>query len=65
MRLATMQVTSIGTDVYRISVKVVYGDSDLLTNPNTSNAKCQAAARNGTQFCAVSDLTTVVTKRVE
>jgi prepilin-type N-terminal cleavage/methylation domain-containing protein len=65
MRLANMQVTSVGAGVYRISVKVVYGDSDLLSNPNTTNARCQAAGRAGTQFCAISDLTTVVTKRVE
>jgi prepilin-type N-terminal cleavage/methylation domain-containing protein len=64
MRLSQMQVTSAGTDVYRISVKIVYGDSDLLSNPNTTNARCQGV-RSGTQFCSISDLTTVVTKRVE
>jgi len=64
MRLAKMQVTNIGTNLYQISVKVVYGDDDLLDNPTASNAKCKNI-RAGTQFCAVSEITTTVTKRVE
>jgi Tfp pilus assembly protein PilV len=64
MRLARMEVTSLGTNLYRVSVKVVYGDDDLLTNPTASNASCRNI-RAGTQFCAVSDITTTVVKRVE
>jgi prepilin-type N-terminal cleavage/methylation domain-containing protein len=64
MRLANLQVENIGTDLYKISVKVVYGDSDILNNPTATTATCQGI-RAGAQFCAVSDLTTVVTKRVE
>jgi prepilin-type N-terminal cleavage/methylation domain-containing protein len=64
MRLAKMQVTNIGANLYQISVKVVYGDDDLLDNPTASSAKCRNI-RSGTQFCAVSEITTTVTKRVE
>ncbi|MEK7153861.1 MAG: prepilin-type N-terminal cleavage/methylation domain-containing protein [Patescibacteria group bacterium] len=65
MRLASLQITNAGTDLYRISVRVVYGDDSVLTSPATAAAaKCQSI-RAGTQFCAISDLTTVVTKRVE
>ena len=64
MRLSNIQVTSVGTDVYKVSVRIVYGDSDILTNPTTANSKCQGV-KAGTQFCSISDLTTVVTKRVE
>lgn len=64
MRLSNMQVTSLGNSLYKVSVKVVYGDSDILSNPTTATAKCQGV-RAGTQFCSISDLTTVVTKRVE
>ena len=64
MRLARMEVTSVGTNLYRVSVRVVYGDDDLLDNPTTSAATCKNI-RAGTQFCAVSDITTTVVKRVE
>lgn len=64
MRLARMEVTSVGTNLYRVSVKVIYGDDDLLDNPTAANAKCKNI-RAGTQFCAVSDITTTVVKRVE
>lgn len=64
MRLANLQVTNVGADLYRVSVRIVYGDDDILNNPTATNASCQGV-RAGTQFCAISDLTTVVTKRVE
>jgi prepilin-type N-terminal cleavage/methylation domain-containing protein len=64
MRLANLQVTNIGTNLYRVSVRIVYGDDDILNNPTATNSSCQGV-RAGTQFCAISDLTTVVTKRVE
>lgn len=65
MRLARMKVESVAGNpkLYKISVKVVYGDDDLLNNPTTENATCKG--QEGSQFCAVSDITTVVTKRVE
>jgi prepilin-type N-terminal cleavage/methylation domain-containing protein len=63
MRLADIEVRSVGTNLYRIHVRVVFGDDDLLNNPTATNASCQA--HQGSQFCAVSDITTVVTKRVE
>jgi len=49
--------------IYKISVKVVFGDDDLLNNPNAESATCKS--EQGSQFCAVSDITTVVTKRVQ
>jgi prepilin-type N-terminal cleavage/methylation domain-containing protein len=64
MRLAKMEVTSLGGSLYKVSVKVVYGDDDLLDDPTTPEAKCKNI-RSGTQFCAVSDITTTVVKRVE
>ena len=65
MRLSNLQVTSIGTNVYRISIRIVYGDDNVLKNPNTTTAACTSGAAMGNHFCAVSDLTTVVTKRVQ
>jgi prepilin-type N-terminal cleavage/methylation domain-containing protein len=76
MRIANLVVKRIpGTSSFEVKVRVVYGDDDLLFSPsnptapgNTAatmpDAKCKGV-RAGTQFCAVSDLSTVVQKRVE
>lgn len=63
MRLSKLAVTPIGSNVYRVTVKVVFGDDDLLLNPTSADTKCRG--QSGSQFCAVSEITTVVTKRVE
>jgi len=41
----------------------VYGYNDLLNNPTATNASCRGV-RAGTQFCSISELSTVVVKRV-
>jgi prepilin-type N-terminal cleavage/methylation domain-containing protein len=73
MRLAKLSVTQLAADknLYEITVKVVYGDDDLLFSPsdNTASAPTKpdvrcADARAGTQFCAVSELKTIVEKRI-
>lgn len=73
MRLSNLQVEDLGEDRYRVSVRVVYGDADLLLSPSAPSsptgatlpdAICQPV-RAGTQFCAVSELSTVVVKRVQ
>ncbi|HET8670868.1 MAG TPA: prepilin-type N-terminal cleavage/methylation domain-containing protein [Candidatus Saccharimonadales bacterium] len=64
MRLARMEVTNTGTNLYKISVRVVYGDDDLLDSPTAATAKCKTGT-TGTEFCAVTDITTTVVKRVQ
>ncbi|HSX35896.1 MAG TPA: prepilin-type N-terminal cleavage/methylation domain-containing protein [Patescibacteria group bacterium] len=66
MRLSKVTVKNVGSDpnTYQVEVRVVYGDDDVLSNPTGANAAC-ASVHAGTQFCAVSDLTTVVVKRVQ
>lgn len=64
MRLSKLSVTSAGGNLYKVSVKVIYGDDDLLDNPTTTNATCKNQ-RAGSQFCSVSELTTTVVKRVQ
>lgn len=64
MRLSKLSVENIAPNLYKIQVKVVYGDNDLLNDPTGSDASCRAE-RAGTQFCAVSELSTIVVKRVE
>lgn len=63
MRLSNLSITSpLGNGIYTIKVRVVYGDSDLLSNPTATNANC--LVQTGSQFCAVSELTTTVQSRI-
>ncbi len=64
MRLSNLTVTNVAENQYKIEVRVVYGDDDLLNGPTTSTASCKGI-QAGTQFCSVSELSTVVVKRVE
>lgn len=64
MRLSKMSVQNIGTNMYRITIKVVSGDDGILNNPTAANASCKSVSVGG-QFCAISELTTVVTKRIQ
>ncbi|HZM64662.1 MAG TPA: prepilin-type N-terminal cleavage/methylation domain-containing protein [Candidatus Saccharimonadales bacterium] len=63
MRLSKLNVTDLGANLYRVEVRIIYGDDDLLKDPNNPETSCinQTA---GTQFCTISELSTVVTKRV-
>lgn len=62
MRIAKFNITSSG-GLYVVTVKVVYGDNDLLTSTTNADMQCKTGA--GSQFCAVSELTTTVKKRVQ
>jgi prepilin-type N-terminal cleavage/methylation domain-containing protein len=64
MRLANVQVSNVGANLYKVTVRVVYGDDDLLNNPTGTDAACKGISA-GTQFCSVSELSTVVVKRVQ
>lgn len=64
MRLANLVVQNVGPNLYRVQVRVVYGDNDLLFNPTATNASCKGQ-QAGTQFCATAELSTIVVKRVE
>lgn len=67
MRLAALTITPSGA-LYAIRVRVVYGDDALLTptigsNPAWPSEFC-AGNQSGSQFCAISDLTTTVEQRL-
>ncbi|HEX8762819.1 MAG TPA: prepilin-type N-terminal cleavage/methylation domain-containing protein [Candidatus Saccharimonadales bacterium] len=73
MRVARLDITSVGGDYYRISVRLIYGDDEVVFNPaspgdatgfRSPNAACRSI-RVGAQFCAVADITANVTKRVK
>lgn len=64
MRLSNLSISQIGTtNLYNIRVKVSYGNFDDLENPNATTAQCKNIQANS-QFCAVSELTTTVEKRL-
>lgn len=71
MRLAIFSITPTGANVYKVRVKVVYGEDDLLTDPTAVTGSPHGGDTNcksgqaGTQFCAESDITATVVKRVQ
>ncbi|MBL8121325.1 prepilin-type N-terminal cleavage/methylation domain-containing protein [Candidatus Saccharibacteria bacterium] len=79
MRVANLDVTNVGAGFYTVDVTVAYGDDDLLCAPVSDPGSCASPATmvgfwdkpdmtckptNGTEFCAVSRLTTSIEKRV-
>lgn len=71
MRLAKLSVSRNGTsDVYKVVIRVVYGDDDLLFSPSgnsagpkADDATCRSDV-SGSEYCAVSELSTNVKKRI-
>lgn len=87
MRLVNLSISNLNgaTDTYVVTVRVLYGDDDLVCDPDlpaTNNGGCQSGtfpltaidndadrdlqckSTTGSQFCAVSELKTVVKKRI-
>lgn len=73
MRLSYFNVSAVGSgsDLYNVEVRVTYGDDTVLNNPtstvntpSTAIAKCKGIEA-GNHFCSVTDLSTVVKKRVK
>jgi prepilin-type N-terminal cleavage/methylation domain-containing protein len=71
MRLSKLSVQQVSgsSDLWSIDVRVAYGDDDLFFSPSgdpsgaaAPDATCSSGA--GSQFCAVSELSTIVQKRV-
>lgn len=71
MRLSNISIAptpATSTDVYRVTIRIVYGDDDLLVNavpvtPASTDARC-ATGISGVQYCAQAELTTIVKKRI-
>lgn len=71
MRLADLQVSGTEATGYTILVKIIYGDDDLLRDGTLKSTDSTFDIRNstcfggaGSQFCAVSTLSTFVKKRI-
>lgn len=63
MRIAGLAVQSVGSQMYRISLTLAYGDDDLLSATTGSDIRCLSQA--GSQYCAVSSLNTTVHRRLQ
>jgi prepilin-type N-terminal cleavage/methylation domain-containing protein len=63
MRVANLTIADVGNNLWSVTVRVVTGDDDMLNNPGGIDASCKQQA--GSQFCSISELTTVVQKRIE
>jgi prepilin-type N-terminal cleavage/methylation domain-containing protein len=70
MRVSKLTVSQVAgtTDLYKIDIRVAYGDDDLLRSPSgggptANDVVCQGGS--GSQFCATSELSTVVQKRIQ
>ncbi len=65
MRLANIntQLVAGTTNLWRVTVTVAFGDSDLLNLSVPTNPICKSGA--GGQFCAVSSLSTTVQNRLK
>lgn len=77
IRVVNFTVSSVTGNLYKVDVRLVYGADDLLCSPsnndcsskttsthlNASDLTCKIA--NGSQFCAASELSTIVQKRVQ
>lgn len=66
MRLAKFSIDRISggplDGAYTVTIRVVYGDDDLLTDPASPDTQCKSQV--GDSFCAVAELSTTVEKRV-
>lgn len=67
MRLSALVVEPVDTSntMYRVRVKVVYGDNDLLSDPATGPDTGCLGQQSGSAFCSVAELSTIVVKRVQ
>ena len=63
MQLANLTINQGADGRFEIIVRVIYGDDDLFLNANTPTATCKP--QTGTEYCAISELRTIIQKRVE
>ena len=66
MRLTEFSISQIGTSsMYEVKVKVVYGVDDDLEKDSLGNILRCKSITFGSQFCAISELTTKVEQRIK
>jgi prepilin-type N-terminal cleavage/methylation domain-containing protein len=65
MRLSELSISAVSAsqELYEVSIEVTYGDSDLLFNPTSTTGTASCIDQSGGEFCATSNLSTVVGDR--
>lgn len=64
MRLSKFEISKLGgTNVWELSVKVIYGESDLIENIGDPDARCKSGV-SGSQWCAVAEYNTSIGERM-
>lgn len=64
MRLSKFSIERVGsTDLYTVRVLVATGDDDVFVDHSVADLQC-SGERSSSQFCAVTELTTTVQKRL-
>lgn len=77
MRIVNLAVTNLGGGFYQVTVRVIYGDDDLLCSPSLNDCntngvtnvtltdlQCKPSERGG-QFCSAAELTTTIQRRIQ
>lgn len=66
MRVAGIQFYQNDTqpNVYTLKITIAYGDNDLLTATSDPDGNVQCKSGAGSEYCAVSSLTTTIEKRI-
>ncbi len=66
MRLGKFEVKNVAgaPSLWSVTIRVVYGDNDVLSNPtDLATTGCKDSGAGG-QFCAISELSTIVQKKL-
>lgn len=63
MRLAKLEIQSAIGNLWSVKVKLVHGDDEVITDPASPDARCDAAV-GGSQFCAAAEYETTVVRRL-
>lgn len=64
MRVLKFEITNPAPKLYTVTLRVAYGDTDLLDTSNGVDVATCTGSSIGTQFCAVSELSATVGKRL-
>ncbi len=67
-RILVLNASQVGgptSPLWKVRIRLIYGDNDLLQSTAIPADKRSCVGGSGGQFCGVSDLSTIVTKRIQ
>lgn len=63
MRITALEISQVNNTLYRVSLRLAYGEDDLLTGSTGYTANCKDGP--GTEFCSTAELSVIVQKRIK